>query len=101
MAAQMIVIEGVIGVGKSILSEKLGQELGYRVMKEPVSDNPYLESFYRDPKRYALEMQFWLMSKRFAMHQDAVQYIWQTGNGVIMDRSIYGDAIFAKQKLYL
>ena len=93
----MIIIEGLIGVGKSTLSEGLGEILNYKVLKEPVEDNPYLEKFYRDPKRYALEMQFWLMSKRFSMHQEAIDYIWRTGNGIIMDRSIYGDAIFAKQ----
>lgn len=97
MSGQLIIIEGLIGIGKTTLTEKLGAHLGYKIMKEPVDENPYLEKFYRDPQRYALEMQFWLMSRRFAMHQEAVEHIWRTGQGVIMDRSIYGDAIFAKK----
>lgn len=97
MSSQLIIIEGLIGVGKSTLAEKLADVLNYNLVKEPVLDNPYLDKFYKDPKRYALEMQFWLMSKRFSMHQEAIQSIWQTGQGVIMDRSIYGDNIFAQQ----
>lgn len=96
----MIVVEGLIGVGKSTLTKAMGEALNLRVMEEPVADNPYLEKFYQDPKRYALEMQFWLMSRRFEMHQQAIKHIWQTGQGVIMDRSIYGDAVFA-EKNYL
>ena len=95
----MIIIEGLIGVGKSTLTENMGEALGFKVFKEPVEDNPYLEDYYKDPKRYALEMQFWLMSRRFQMHQEAIETIWRTGRGVIMDRSIYGDAIFAKQNV--
>jgi deoxyadenosine/deoxycytidine kinase len=97
MSAQMIVIEGIIGVGKSTLSQDLAKLLGYHFLKEPVEDNPYLEQFYANPKRYALEMQFWLMSKRFTMHQEAIELVWRTGQGVVMDRSIYGDRVFAEQ----
>ena len=97
MSGQLLIVEGVIGIGKTTLTEKLGASLGYLVMKEPVDENPYLEKFYADPERYGLEMQFWLMSRRFAMHQEAVEHIWRTGQGVIMDRSIYGDATFAKK----
>jgi deoxyadenosine/deoxycytidine kinase len=96
----MIVIEGIIGVGKSTLSHKLGKKLNYLTLEEPVEDNPYLGKFYENPKRYALEMQFWLMSRRFYMHQQAIEHIWKTGQGVVMDRSIYGDAVFA-EKNYL
>ena len=75
MSSQLIIIEGLIGVGKSTLAVKLAKQLNYHLIKEPVIDNPYLEKFYADPKRYALEMQFWLMSKRFAMHQEAISLI--------------------------
>ncbi len=99
MNACMIIIEGLIGVGKSTLTNRLGEALNFKVIKEPVEENPYLEDFYKNPKRYALEMQFWLMSRRFQMHQEAIESIWSGGKGVIMDRSIYGDAIFARQNL--
>lgn len=99
MNACMIIVEGLIGVGKSTLTTNLGKALNFKIFKEPVEENPYLENYYKNPKRYALEMQFWLMSRRFEMHQEAIEFIWKTGKGVIMDRSIYGDAIFAKQNV--
>lgn len=94
---KLICIEGLIGAGKSTLTRALSELIGARAMYEPVEENPYLEKFYADPRRYALEMQFWLMSKRFSMHEEAIRHIWQTGQTVIMDRSIYGDWIFAKR----
>ncbi len=94
---QLICVEGLIGVGKSTLTKALAERLGARAMFEPVAENPYLEKYYQDPKRYALEMQFWLMSRRFEMHEEAISHIWKTGQSVIMDRSIYGDWVFAKR----
>lgn len=93
----LIIVEGLIGSGKSTLCEKLGETLNYKVMYEPVAENPYLEKFYADPKRWALEMQYYLMSARFKMHQEAIDHIWKTGQSVIMDRSIYGDAVFCEK----
>lgn len=94
---RLICIEGNIGVGKSWLTNELGSQLEAKVMFEPVDENPYLVKYYADPKRYALEMQFWLMSRRFELHEAAIKHIWTTGQSVIMDRSIYGDAVFAKK----
>ncbi|MBF0315702.1 MAG: deoxynucleoside kinase [Oligoflexia bacterium] len=94
---QLIIIEGLIGAGKTTFAEKLGALIDAKVYYEPVRDNPYLSDYYKNPKRYALEMQFWLMSVRFQLHQEAIQYIWESGKSAIIDRSIYGDWIFAKQ----
>lgn len=93
----LVCIEGTIGVGKSTLTRALASLIKARAMYEPVEENPYLERYYQDPKRWALEMQFWLCSRRFEMHEEAIQHIWKTGQTVIMDRSIYGDWVFAKR----
>ena len=93
----LIIIEGNIGAGKSSLTKSLVNHLQALGMFEPVETNPYLEDFYKNPKRWALEMQFWLMAKHFAMHEEAITHINHTGQAVIMDRSIYGDSVFANQ----
>lgn len=86
----MIVVEGVVGVGKTSLMEILVSE-GYTPFREPVIDNPVLDKFYHNRKRYAFTLQIFFLNKRFEQLKEAEKL-----NNVVMDRSIYGDAIFAK-----
>lgn len=95
--ARLINIEGIIGAGKSTLTKAIAEMVNAKAFYEPVAENPYLDVFYKDPKKHAFAMQFWLMSRRFEMHKQAVKHIWETGQSVIMDRSIYGDWVFAKK----
>lgn len=87
----MIIIEGTVGVGKSSLMEILSEELGLAVFPEPVVDNPLLPLFYENMKRYGFALQVFFLNNRFRMIKEA-----QKLDGAIMDRSIYGDVIFAK-----
>ncbi|HHX52256.1 MAG TPA: deoxynucleoside kinase [Erysipelothrix sp.] len=86
----MIVIEGVVGVGKSSLMRHI-QKLGYETFEEPVFDNPILEKFYYDRKRYSFPLQIFFLNKRFKHIKEASKI-----EKAVLDRSIYGDAIFAK-----
>lgn len=86
----MIAIEGVVGVGKTSLMEILVNE-GYIPFEEPVVDNPILEKFYHNRKRYSFPLQVFFLTKRFEQLRKASKL-----KNVVMDRSIYGDAIFAK-----
>lgn len=86
----MIVIDGVVGAGKSTLMNILS-EMGYVAFEEPVVDNPILEKFYYDRQRYSFPLQIFFLNKRFKYIKEAVKQEKST-----MDRSIYGDIIFAK-----
>lgn len=86
----MIVIEGVVGVGKSSLMNILS-EGGYTAFEEPVVDNPVLDKFYYDRARYSFPLQVFFLNKRFE-HIKKASKVAQA----VMDRSIYGDAIFAR-----
>ena len=85
------------GVGKSTFTTSLAEHLGYEPFYEPVEDNPYLELFYKDPHKHAYPMQEWLKHRRFAAYQTATWGIrsgrWK---GVVMDRSIHEDTVFAE-----
>lgn len=86
----MIVVDGVVGVGKSTLLNILVEE-GYVPFREPVVDNPILDKFYYDRKRYSFPLQVFFLNKRFQQIKEAGML-----ENSILDRSIYGDAIFAK-----
>lgn len=85
----MLIIEGVVGVGKSALMNILVEE-GFTPFPEPVLNNPILDKFYDDRKRYAFPLQVFFLAKRFEHLKAAAQV-----PDAVMDRSIYGDGIFA------
>jgi len=94
---RFIVISGLIGVGKSVLTANLAELLGYEPIYEPVDSNPYLEKFYKDPHRCAYPMQEWLKHRRFAAYQYAHWGIRHGAfKGVVLDRSIHEDTVFAE-----
>lgn len=86
----MIVVDGVVGVGKSTLMKML-EESGRVAYEEPVLDNPILEKFYYDRERYSFPLQVFFLNKRFKHIKEA-----SAVSNTVMDRSIYGDVIFAK-----
>jgi len=85
-------ISGLIGAGKTTLATALAKKLKLPVYYEPVVDNEYLADFYRETKKYAFNMQIYLLNARFKQQQ---QIIWQ-GKGGVQDRTIYEDSIFAR-----
>jgi deoxyadenosine/deoxycytidine kinase len=56
-----------------------------------VAGNPILEKFYYDRERYSFSLQIFFLNKRFRHIKDASKV-----KNAVMDRSIYGDVIFAK-----
>jgi len=87
----IICIDGVVGAGKSTLGEILAKELDIMLFEEPVLNNPILDKFYYDKKRYSFPLQIFFLNKRFKMIKEA-----NLLEGCVMDRSIYGDVIFAR-----
>jgi|ETNvirnome_2_300_1030623.scaffolds.fasta_scaffold00380_12 deoxyadenosine kinase len=85
-------IEGSIGIGKSTLAKWLSERLGYQPMYEPVDTNPYLSLFYGDMERWGAIMQLHLLHARKLMHLRARV----SAGGVVQDRTIYGDTVFAR-----
>ncbi|MDN5203765.1 deoxynucleoside kinase [Fulvivirgaceae bacterium BMA10] len=87
-----IAISGNIGSGKTTLANKLSKHFNWRLELESVDDNPYLEDFYKDMKRWAFHLQIYFLNSRF----NQVQKIRDNHETTIQDRTIYEDAyIFA------
>ena len=87
----VIITAGMIGVGKSTLTEILARELGTKAFYEPVDENPILEKYYEDPGKYGFALQLYFLNKRFRLIKKAYR-----DKNNILDRSIYEDALFTK-----
>lgn len=87
----MIAVDGVVGVGKSTLMDILVKERDLIPFEEPVMNNPILDKFYYDRKRYSFSLQVFFLNERFKHIKKASSI-----SGAVLDRSIYGDLIFAK-----
>jgi len=87
-----LAIAGNIGVGKTTLTTKLAEKLGWHAYFERVIDNPYLADFYADMSRWSFNLQVYFLSRRFIDQR----VISESMEPCIQDRSIYEDAhIFA------
>ena len=89
---ETIVIDAVVGAGKTSYMEMLSEEMKIPCFQEPVQENPLLDKFYYDRKRYSFPLQIYFLNRRFEMLKKASK----AGEPRLMDRSIYGDMIFAK-----
>lgn len=90
---KLILVAGNIGSGKTSLTERIGERLGWRTAYESVSDNPYLADFYGDMRKWAYHLQVYFLGHRAEQQIE----LWNDPRSAIIDRSIYEDAyIFAR-----
>lgn len=87
-----IAIAGNIGAGKTTLTRLLAKHYGWTPHFEDVNDNPYLDDFYEDMKRWSFNLQIYFLRSRLSQ----IIKIRESGKDVIQDRTIFEDAcIFA------
>ncbi len=93
MTKHLVVVAGNIGVGKTSLTERMGDRLGWRTDFESVADNPYLSDFYADMRTWSFHLQIFFLGHRAEQYLEVAQ----DARSAILDRSIYEDAyIFAR-----
>ena len=88
MPKHLILVAGNIGSGKTSLTERIGERLGWRTAYESVADNPYLPGFYKDMKKWSFHLQVFFLGHRAKQHQEMAS----DPRSAIIDRSIYEDA---------
>lgn len=93
MTKRLILVAGNIGAGKTSITEKLGERLGWKTGFESVTDNPYLSEFYGNMKDWSFHLQIFFLGHRAQQHILAAN----KNGSAILDRSIYEDFyIFAR-----
>ena len=91
-----IAIVGNIGAGKTTLTELLASHFKFEPQFEAVDNNPYLEDFYSDMKRWAFNLQIFFLNSRFRH----IVKLQETNIDMIQDRTIYEDAYIFAENLY-
>ena len=80
-----IAIAGNIGSGKSTLTGMLARHYGWEARYEAVADNPYLQDYYRDIKRWSFNLEVYFLKERF---RDLID-ISQADHTIVQDRTIF------------
>lgn len=88
-----IVVEGVIGVGKTSLTKLLATRLGGRLNLEVVEENPFLAKFYRDREAYAFQTQIFFLLSRYRQQQGL-------GQQDLFNATLVSDYLFAKDRIF-
>jgi deoxyadenosine/deoxycytidine kinase len=96
MTGKLVLVAGNIGTGKTSLTERLGERLGWRTAYESVIDNPYLGDFYQDMDAWSFHLQIYFLGHRAQQHLDLVR----DNRSAIADRSIYEDVKIFARALY-
>ncbi len=86
-------IEGVIGAGKTSLTKMIAEELNAQMVFEQPEENPFLQDFYRDPKRFAFQTQLFFLLSRYRQQQESFQ------TDLFHDYTV-ADYLFAKDRIF-
>lgn len=88
-----VVVEGVIGVGKTTLVHQLARRIRARTVLEEFEENPFLPDFYRDRRAYALSTQLFFLMSRFRQQEALAQ-------GELFVRRTVSDYLFDKDRVF-
>ena len=87
-SGKYIVVEGVIGVGKTTLVRYLSRKYSMPLVLEVVEENPFLPKFYEDMDRWAFQTQLFFLVSRFDQ-QSVVKKAAMQGLGVVWVYTLY------------
>ncbi|MBK7368780.1 MAG: deoxynucleoside kinase [Candidatus Eisenbacteria bacterium] len=88
-----LVIEGVIGAGKTSLCRMLSERLAAQLVLEEVEENPFLKDFYKDRARYAFQTQMHFLFSRYQQQRD----LKQTN---LFNDKLVADYLFQKDRIF-
>jgi len=93
MQYHYIGIEGVIGVGKTAVVERLAERLDATLVLEEWAQNPFLKSFYDGAPGAAFQMELFFLLSRYRQQQELVQR-------KLFQEATLSDYVFEKSKLF-
>ena len=92
-----ITVEGCIASGKTTVAKLLAAKRNSNLILEQFKDNPFLDKFYSNPSKYALETELAFVLIHY--HQIFHEFQQQKNVEYIADFHISKDLLFAKMNL--
>lgn len=98
LRGSVLLIEGIIGAGKTTLGMKLYNlltrvDIPVMIFEEEV-DAKMLDLFLSDMKKYAFSFQIHMLVQRQKIYMKALQFVEKNNGVAIVDRSLLGDWSF-------
>tara|TARA_B100000287_G_scaffold362680_1_gene356088 strand:+ start:132 stop:818 length:687 start_codon:yes stop_codon:yes gene_type:complete len=89
-------LAGNIGVGKTTFTKLMCDRLSFEPFYESVQNNPYLDDFYTNMRRWGFNLQIYFLYTRFKaqIKMDSMS------KGIMQDRTIYEDKEIFAWNLY-
>jgi deoxyguanosine kinase len=99
MKHKFIVIEGLIGAGKTSLSKKIAEKYNAKLILEQFADNPFLPKFYKEPEKYSFQLELSFLAERYHQLKDELSSGDLFKSFLISDYYFTKSLIFAKSTL--
>ncbi|MCO5248195.1 MAG: deoxynucleoside kinase [Chitinophagales bacterium] len=99
MHYKYISIEGNIGAGKTTLAQLLSEAYQGRLILEEFNDNPYLPMFYKEPDKFALQLEMSFLLDRYKQLNSILSEPNIFNNFIISDYMLAKSLLFAKINL--
>jgi deoxyadenosine/deoxycytidine kinase len=80
-------------VGKTSLAVKLAEKINGQTLLEQTEDNPFLDKFYQDPRRYGFQLQMFFLLRRY-------QHSMEINQRGLFKRVIVSDYLFDKDRIF-
>lgn len=93
-----VVIEGPIGAGKTSLARRMAVHLSGQTLLEKPEENPFLDRFYGDMPRHALQTQLFFLFQRINQLQGLTQ-MDMFASTIVSDFFLDKDPLFARLTL--
>src|SRR5690625_5098710 len=94
-----IAIEGPIGIGKTSLAKKIASHFEFHLLKEIVSENPFLDKFYEDINEWSFQTEMFFLCNRYKQLEDIENDFLKNARPVVADYHIAKNMIFARRTL--
>jgi deoxyadenosine/deoxycytidine kinase len=93
MAFHYIAVEGVIGVGKTLVAQRLAERLDATTVLEDWASNPFLKPFYDGQAGAAFQTELFFLLSRYRQQQELLQRR-------LFSQATLCDYVFEKSKLF-